>query len=67
MELRPTRMLNQGRVRPIVVEPIRRRQPTQGRIATNPSASRTSDAEGTLTPNETEPEQASGKRPLSTY
>jgi hypothetical protein len=66
MELRPTRMLNQGHLRPIVVEPIRRRQTTQGRIATNSAASRIPTG-GTLTRNENEPQQAGGKRPLSTH
>ena len=66
MEFKPTRMLNQGRVRPIVVEPIRRRQTTQGRIATNSAASQASDTGGTLPLNVSEPPQASGKRPLST-
>jgi hypothetical protein len=62
-------MLNQGRVRPIVVEPITRRpvETTQGRIATNSAASRISDTGGTLAPNESEPQQASGKRPLSAH
>jgi hypothetical protein len=64
MELRPTRMLTHGRVRPIVVEPIRRRQTTQGRA--NSAVSQTSDTGGTLASNVSEPPQASGKRPLST-
>jgi hypothetical protein len=51
MELRPTRTLTHGRVRPIVVEPIRRRQTTQGRISTN-AAIRISDTGGTLAANE---------------
>jgi hypothetical protein len=59
-------MLNQGHLRPIVVEPIRRRQTTQGRIATNSAASRIPTG-GTLTRNENEPQQAGGKRPLSTH
>ena len=58
-------MLNQGRVRPIVVEPVRRRQTTQCRA--NSDASRVTDIGGTLAPNESEPEQAGGKRPLSTH
>jgi hypothetical protein len=62
-----TRMLTHGRVRPIVVEPIRRRQTTQGRIATNTAASRFSDTGGTLAPSESEPRQADGKRPFSTH
>jgi hypothetical protein len=66
MELRPTRMLTHGRVRPIVVEPIRRHQATQGRIATNSATSRISDTGGTLAPNESEPQQAGGRRPIST-
>ena len=65
MELRPTRMLTHGRVRPIVVEPIRRRQTTQGRA--NSAASRISDTEDALARNESEPQQAGGKRPLSTH
>jgi hypothetical protein len=60
-------MLNQGHLRPIVVEPIRRHQATQGRIATNSATSRISDTAGTLAPNESEPQQAGGKRPLSTH
>ena len=63
MELRPTRMLNQGRVRPIVVEPIRRHQATQGRIATNSATSRISDTGGTLAPNESEPPAGRRKAP----
>src|SRR5215204_7177839 len=68
MELRPTRMLNQGHLRPIVVEPIRRRplETTQGRIATNSAASPPPDTGGTLVPNESEPQQAGGERPFST-
>jgi hypothetical protein len=67
MELRPTRMLNQGRVRPIVVEPIRRRQTPQGRIGTHSAASHTPDTGDALARNESEPQQAGGKRPLSTH
>jgi hypothetical protein len=70
MEFRPTRMLTHGHVRPIVVEPIRRRRPletAQGRIATNSAASRVTDIGGTLAPNQSELQQAGGKRPLSTH
>jgi len=60
--------LTHGHVRPIVVEPIRRRplETKQGRISTNSAASRISDTGGTLVPNESEPQQAGGERPLST-
>jgi hypothetical protein len=69
MEIRPTRMLTHGRVRPIVVEPIRRRplEAAQGPIATNSAASRICDTGDTLAPNQSEPQRASGKRPLSTH
>jgi hypothetical protein len=66
MEFRPTRMLTHGNLRPIVVEPIRRRQ-TQGRSATNSAASQTSDTGGALASNESEPQQTGGERPLSTH
>jgi hypothetical protein len=60
-------MLTDGRVRSIVVEPIRRRlETTPSRITTNSTASQTSDTAGTLAPNESEPQHAGGKRPLST-
>jgi hypothetical protein len=59
-------MLNQGHLRRIVVEPIRRPRTTQGRIATNSAASQTSDTRVTLAPNESESQQAGGKRPLYT-
>jgi hypothetical protein len=65
MELRPTRTLTHGCVRPIVVEPIRRRHTTQGRA--NSAASRISDTGDALARNESEPQQAGGKRPLSTH
>jgi hypothetical protein len=64
MEFGPTRMVTQGRIRPIVVEPIGKRQTTQGRIATNSAASQTSDTGGPLAPKESEPQQAGGKLPL---
>src|SRR5688572_11650511 len=67
MELRPTRMVTQSRIRTIVVEPVRRRQTTQGRIAGNSAASRISNSGDTLAPNESEPQQAGGKCPLSTH
>jgi hypothetical protein len=57
-------MLTHGRVRPIVVEPIRRR-PLEP-IATNSAASQTCDTGDTLAPKQSDPQQASGKRPLST-
>jgi hypothetical protein len=62
-------MLNQGHLRPIVVEPIRRHplENTQGRIGTHSAASHTSDTGDARAPNEREPQQAGGKRPLSTH
>jgi hypothetical protein len=57
-------MLNQGHLRPIVVEPIRRR-PLEP-IATNSAASQTCDTGDTLAPKQSEPQQAGGKRALST-
>jgi hypothetical protein len=63
MEFRPTRMLNQSRVR--VVEPIKRRQITQE--PTNSAASQTPVSTGsTLAASKCEPQRAGGERPLST-
>jgi hypothetical protein len=48
MEFRPTRMLNHGRVRPIVVEPITRRplDKCQGGIAANSASIQTAVSTG---------------------
>ena len=63
MEFRPTRMLNQSRVR--VVEPIKRRQITQE--PTNTAASQTPVSTGsTLAASKCEPQKAGGER-LSTH
>jgi hypothetical protein len=64
MEFRPTRMLNQSRVR--VVDPIKRRQITQE--PTNSAASQTPVSTGsTLAASKGEPQKAGGERSLSTH